>query len=291
MGAAILAPAPDSLRASESVRLTARSGFSPRNPRVGDTVEYAIEVSWQDTRIPVLVLAPDSVDFTGLRLVDQSTRHEKIAGGRTVENRTIFAYTLVADQPGPAKAASLKVRYTTGISGRDEAVYAPAGHVEILPSRFAFAHSLWFRALLLVLALAALTALGTTFFLRRRRATKSKSQPETPQATLGIEVKSLRNRIGNGESRDILRGMEQLSLRYLCEKLAVEKSDPAAARFDVLLNRWLDQHRDDLDRAADWEHLRELFRQARYAGGHKEPHELQDGWRAMKRCLEIADEH
>ncbi len=291
MGSALLAPAPDSLRTQERVNLTARSGFFPRNPRVGDTLEYAIEVSWQDTRIPVLVLAPDSVDFTGLLLLDQSTRHEKIANGKTVENHTVFAYTLIADQPGPAKAASLKVRYTTGISGRDEAVYAPAGHVEILPSRFAFTRSLWFRVMLLLLALAVLAGLAFSFLRGRRGREKTKPTVENRPETLSAEVKSLRNRIGNGESRDILRGMEQLSLRFLGEKLSVEKTDLTAARFDALLNRWLEKQGEDLERTADWEHLRELFRQARYAGGHKEPHELQDGWRALKRCLEVADEH
>ncbi len=257
---------------------------------MGDTLRYTIEVTWEESRIPVLVLAPDSVDFTGLKCVDQSTRHEKDASSGKVENRALFTYDLIPTQVGPAKAASLKVRYTTGLSGREEAVFAPSAHIEILPARFGFVASTWFRTLVGSL-LACLLGLGIFQAVKKAKRSRKASQSDSAAARregLVKDVLALRGRIGNGESRTILNEMERLCLSHLRVTL---KSADTTTKFDALLNSWLGNHPDDLERTADWERLRELFRQARYAGGHKEPHELQDAWRAMKRCLEVADEN
>jgi len=284
---ALARPAPDTAD-QNGVSLTARSGFKPPHPKVGDTLEYAIEVTWRDTRIPVLVMAPDSVAFNGVKMVGQSTRHQKSAHDGTVENRTVFSFTLLADQPGMAKAGALKVRYTTGLSGREEAVFAPGAQVEILPARFAFLRSPWFQGLLVLLLLAA-AGLGGVAWWRRQAAesARKKAREEASGQGLPAEVMALKSRIGHGESREIILEMEKLGLRHLALTFS---ADPSQARFEPLLDKWLEVHADEYDRVADWERLRDLFRQARYAGGHKEPHELQDGWRALRRCLNLADE-
>jgi hypothetical protein len=291
-----LAPAPTSNPQQEIVQLSAHSGFTPKAPRVGDTVVYSIEVTWHDTRVPVLVLAPDSVDFTGLHLVDQSTRHEKSASNAGVENLTVFSYILVAENPGPAKAAALKVRYTTGMSGHEEAVYAQGSHLEILPARFAFIHSAWFFAILasLTAALGAFAFWSVWKTRSRLKAGNRDKDHRDPKLTLIDEVKSVKARIGHGDSRDILLDMERLCLNHLSALSASKTAtltETTPKRFDLLLNHWIETHGEDHDRIADWERLRELFRLAHYAGGHKEPHELQDAWRALKRCLEVPDEN
>ena len=65
-------------------------------------------------------------------------------------------------------------------------------------------------------------------------------------------------------------------------------------RFEPLADEYLarNQGADSLS-AQDWTKLKELFRHARFAGGYKEPHELQDAFRTFKRCLKITgeDEH
>jgi hypothetical protein len=287
-----LAPSPSQENPNQfKISLNARSHFTPEKPRLNDTVIYQIEVTWQDSRIPVLVMAPDSVQFTGLKCVDQSTRHEKAVNQGAVQNRTIFSYTLLPAQVGLAKAAALKVRYTTGISGSEEAVFAPAAHIEILPPRFGFLGSAWFRWLASLLALAVLAFAGYLAFAkwkRKRETVGGRERKATdPREGLVKEVLSLKSRIGHGESRLILMEMEKLSLVHL--RTLVKHTDEAA-KFDALLNLWMGQHPDDLERQADWERLRDLFRLARYAGGHKEPHELQDAWRSLKRCLDVHDE-
>jgi hypothetical protein len=289
---ATLAPSPSQESQNQfHVSLSARSHFTPVNPRLNDTVTYQIEVNWKDSRIPVFVMAPDSVQFTGLKCVDQSTRHEKNASQGEVQNLTVFSYTLLPTQIGLAKAAALKVRYTTGISGAEEAVFAPAGHVEVLPPRFGFLGSLWFRA---VAGLFVLLLLGWALWLGIRHWTQNRSgkvkrtdEGQNQRSTLVKDVLSLKSRIGHGESRPILNEMERLSLLHL--RVVLKLADEAA-KFDSLLDQWLGQHPDELEKQADWERLRDLFRLARYAGGHKEPHELQDAWRSLKRCLDVNDE-
>lgn len=289
---------------TDRISLSAKSRFTPNPSRMGDTVEYRIEVTWQDSRVPVLVLAPDSVDFTGLTLVEQSTRHEKSAMGGKVENRTVFSYSLVPKQTGIGKAASLKVRYTTALSGQEEAVYAPAAQVEIRAARFAFLQSGWFLGLCTVVILAGLggvlyAALKAGKIGGTGKNKSAETGPKDKRAQLVRDFQAVKARIGHGESREILSEMERLAIAHLRASQASATSaaggtaqsvESAPPKFDTLLDAWLMQNRDDLDRTADWERLRELFRQARYAGGHKEPHELQDAWRAMKRCLNVTEE-
>jgi hypothetical protein len=289
----IAPPSPD--RSADRISLSAKSRFMAQQARMGDTLEYRIEVTWQDSRVPVLVLAPDSVDFSGLTLVDQSTHHEKSAMAGKVENRTVFSYTLLPQQVGMAKAASLKVRYTSALSGLEEAVFAPSAQVEVLPARFAFLRSTGFIAACAVLALGlaafgAFLALKSGVFGSGKGKKASEAKPADKRAQLEREVLSVKSRIGHGESREILAEMEKLAVLHLSATVSAEAAAQAHARFDALLDAWLAGNRDDLDRTADWERLRELFRQARYAGGHKEPHELQDAWRAMKRCLNVVEE-
>src|SRR5262249_4538481 len=57
--------APDSAAApmQEAVNLSPKGYFTNTAPRVGDSLDYVIAVEWEDTQVPVVVLAPDSVDF------------------------------------------------------------------------------------------------------------------------------------------------------------------------------------------------------------------------------------
>jgi hypothetical protein len=90
--------------------------------------------------------------------------------------------------------------------------------------------------------------------------------------------------------------MEALSIRHLAQELdgnapgaprAAGGAGPAAPKFDPLLDRYLARNPAT---EGEWAGMRELFRHARFAGGHKEPHELQDAYRALRKCLRITDE-
>ena len=76
----------------------------------------------------------------------------------------------------------------------------------------------------------------------------------------------------------------------------------AAPRFEALLATFLAspaskggaaQGAGDQDWAKtqkDWATLGDLFKHARFAGGYKEPHELQDAFRTFRKCLKITGE-
>ena len=271
----------------EAVKLSARGAFSQPAPRVGDSLDYAIAVEWEDTRVPVVVLAPDSAGFPGFKILGQATRHKKLADGSAVRNRTEFVYQLRAAAQGPGKAVSLKVRYLTGLSQREEAVFVPAALVDIGPAPVRLLDTLWFKALLWLAILGAAVAAGWASF---RLAARKRAEARPKRADLRPEVEALKARLRAAQNspeagKALLAEMESLAIRHLRDDLGQAVGQ---ARFEPLLEAYL--ARGHADEAGDWAKLKELFRHARFAGGHKEPHELQDAFRTFRKCLTMQAE-
>jgi hypothetical protein len=285
-------------QALEAVRLSVDGFFSRKDPRVGDSLDYVLRVEWPDAGIPVAVLAPDSLDFQGFQVIGQSTLHKKLATPQGVSNRTEFTYRLRARTQGSGKASSLRLRYLSGLSRNEEAVHVPTAHVDIAQAHTPLAETLWFRLLAGLLGLAAAVGIVRGVL---RIASRRKPKDDEVKDDLRPDMLALRDRLrkaahsGGGDSKDILLQMEAFSVRHLRQELGGRKKkapDGAAdlpAKFEPLLERWLAGN-GSAARAEDWKALQELYRHARFAGGHKEPHELQEAYRALKRCLDITDE-
>jgi hypothetical protein len=272
------------------VKLSDRGAFSAPAARVGDSLDYVVSVEWEDTQVPVMVLAPDSADFPGFRILGQATQHKKLANGRTVRNHTEFIYALRASTQGPGKASALKVRYLTGISQREEAVFVPAALIDIAPAPVRLMDMLWFKILLWLAILGAAVGAGWASF--RLSARKRPARPQ--RADLRPEVDALKVRLRAAQSnpdsgKALLMEMESLAIRFLMDELG----DGAPARFEPMVDAYLSQGRGGQaagGEAADWAKLKELFRHARFAGGYKEPHELQDAFRTFRKCLKMQAE-
>ena len=321
-----LAPAPQPLSDSgmppegapmEAVKLSTQGRFTSMSPRVGDSLDYVVEVEWEDTQVPVIVLAPDTVDFPGFKVIGQATVHKKLATGASVRNHTEFVFRLRAQTQGPGKAASMKLRYLTGLSRAEEAVFIPTALTDIQPAPVRLMDRLWFKALLLLVILGAAGSLGLAGFklASRKRADKAPNREDLSPA-----VAALKNRLRSAQnspdaSKEILLEMERLATRFLRDELdaagspsvaaKAKKPDEAAGasatalRFESLLASYLASPAakgvggTDQDRAMaqkDWATLGELFKHARFAGGYKEPHELQDAFRTFRKCLKITGE-
>jgi hypothetical protein len=288
----------DQGQALEAVRLSVNGFFTMEAPRVGDSLDYVLRVEWPDAGVPVAVLAPDSLDFQGFQVIGQSTLHKKLATPQGVSNRTDFIYRLRARAPGAGKASSLRLRYLSGLSRNEEAVHVPTAHVDIAQARTPLTGTLWFRMLAGLLGLAAAAGIGWGAF---RLASRRKPKDEEAKDDLRPDMLALRDRLrkaafsGAGDSKDILLQMEAFSVRHLRQELggrkrkAPEGSGDLPAKFEPLLERWLAAN-GSAARAEDWKALQELYRHARFAGGHKEPHELQEAYRTLRRCLDITDE-
>lgn len=271
----------------DAVRLSAQGAFSLAAPRVGDSLEYRISVEWEDTEVPVVVLAPDSAVFPGFRILGEATRHRKSADGQAIRNHTDFIYRLRAATQGPGKAAALKVRYLTGISHNEEAVYVPSTLIDIGPAPVRLLDMLWVKIVLSLAALAAAVGLGWAVF---RFAARRRAQAAPKKADWRPEVETLKSRLRAAQnnpdaSQAFLLEMESVAVRFLAEEVGPREGK---ARFEALADAYLAQGRGG--EAAEWDKLRDLFRHARFAGGHKEPHELQDGFRTFRKCLRLQTE-
>ena len=104
------------------------------------------------------------------------------------------------------------------------------------------------------------------------------------------EVQSLKGRWNTADSRIWIQDVEKVCIDYLQHTLG--KQAPQTTRFEILLDTSLAKNPNlDSRETEGWNKLRELFHQARYAGGRKEPHELQDTYRILKTCLHIQGEN
>jgi hypothetical protein len=304
-GASIALPA-DTAQAApmqEAVKLSTHGAFSLPSARVGDSLAYVVTVEWEDTQVPVVVLAPDSTDFPGFRLLDQATQHKKLANGQSVRNHTEFIYSLRAMTQGTGKAASLKLRYLTGLSQREEAVFVPSALLDIGPAPVRLLDLLAVKLALWLASLGALVAAGWAAF---RFASRKRAEAKPQRADLRPQVETLKARLRTAQnnpesSQAILMEMESIAIRFLKEETGEADS---TARFETLLKSYLSKGGAGAapagkapagdarpeDGAADWARLAELFRHARFAGGYKEPHELQDAFRTFRKCLKMQAE-
>jgi hypothetical protein len=147
--------------------------------------------------------------------------------------------------------------------------------------------------------LGAAVAAGWAAF---RIAARKRAEAQPKRSDLRPEVEALKVRMRSAQnnpasSQAILLEMESLAIRFLKEETG-EAGSPG--RFETLLKAYLSKGRagegssgsggSPGDGAGDWAKLGELFRHARFAGGYKEPHELQDAFRTFRKCLKIQAE-
>jgi hypothetical protein len=274
----------------EAVKLSVQGVFTENSPRVGDSLDYVLQAEWEDTQTPVVVLAPDSLDFAGFKVLGQAAIHKKLATERKVRNHTEFIYRLRAETQGTGKATSVKLRYLTGLSRREEAIYVPTALVDIAPAPKRLADMIWFRVLAGLLLLAGAVLLGRLSFLWAARKRKSGAAPT--REDFRPAVQALKNRLRAGDSRAVLLDMEGICVRHMQQELKRESQSgtPAQNRFEPLLETYLERAGEANRNAREWESLRDLFRHARFAGGHKEPYELQEAYRILKTALNITGE-
>jgi hypothetical protein len=270
----------------EAVKLSTQGAFTAQAPRVGDSLDYVVSVEWEDTQVPVVVLAPDSVDFPGFKLLGQATQHKKLANGQAVRNHTEFIYKLRAATQGPGKAVSLKVRYLTGLSRQEEAVFVPAALIDVGPAPTHLLDMLWFKVVSWLAILGAAMAAGWAGY---KLASRKRAAVRPKRADLKPDMDALKTRLRAAQNnpdagKAILGDMESLAIRFLRDELGDAQ---APAKFEPLLEAYLSKGGAD---AADWAKLKELFRHARFAGGYKEPHELQDAFRTLRKCLKLQAE-
>jgi hypothetical protein len=275
--------------AAPALRLSARGSFdSAPAARVGDTVRYRLRVEWREVPAAVMLLPREELETPGFLPAGSSTVHRKSSGGGdgSVLNVTEYTYALVPLEAGTAKVAPFALRYHNGLTGREEAVNVPGSLLEIAPARKPLSERTGVRVLAAVLiGLGAAEALRRLLGgLKRRRRREAPAGTAPANAPFAAEIEALQRRCEAADSRAWLAEAERLCTGFLCRRLGA--SDTANVRFEAALERYR-AGRPALPpgEAESWITLRDLFHEARYAGGRREPHVLRDACRHMKNCL------
>jgi len=271
--------------------LGARGAFTTTGARVGDTIEYRLRVEWRDVPAAIAVLPPgEDLRTQGLTIIGQSAFHRKVASAGAVRNVSEFSYLMVAGEAGPGRVAPFLLRYRNGLANRTddrvETVPVEGSTLEIGPARPSWMKPegmrLWLSGAAAFAVLLALGLLG----LRRMRSSAA-AQRKHPSAqpvenAFTREAEELRRRSDTADSRLWLRDAEKLCVAYLCRHIGIGKAQDV--RFEAALEQYLTRpHAPDENES--WNKLRDLFHEARYAGGRKQPFELRDAARHLKVCL------
>ena len=272
--------------------LTAKGSFSVSGARAGDTVEYRLRVEWRDLPAAITVLPPrDELKTPGFTLIGQSAAHLKTASAGSIRNISEFTYLLVAREEGQGRVSPFWLRYRDGLSGRVESLPVEGSMLEIAAARVPFLQR---KSVGVVAGGLAAVGLMALFLAAARRARTRRAQKAAPEEDTGDEftrgVTGLKARCDAADSRLWLRDAEKLCVAYLCRDLGISRVRDV--RFEAALNQYRARPevvRDlarDPDKDLGWTKLRDLFHEARYAGGRKEPHELREACRHLKNCIQ-----
>jgi hypothetical protein len=269
----------------ELVNISGSSHFTVEAPHAGDTLSYIITVEWENPKIPVTVLAPESLSFSGLKKTGASTQHKKIAvqkaSGVMLKNSSLFIFNLKALTSGSAKAQSARLPYFSAVSQEREYVYISPSLITVLPAITPISQTITFKLILGLLAVSALMA-GVYFVVKRF---KQGSKPSAGQ-TLSFEeeVKDLKSRIQVADSRQLLQEAEKVCVKYLRSRLPGTQLASTDALIDSYLTKYSEEHK------TQWQLLKNDFELANFGGGQKVAHELANTIKNIKTCLNIRED-
>ncbi len=269
----------------ELLQISGHSKFSKSTVHVGDTLSYSITIEWHNPKVPVMVLAPESLSFDGFVKKSASTDHKKVStikeGQMTLTNRTVFTYHLKAQTPGSGRASKTILPYYSAISKEHEYYSISPSLIDILPAKISLQERPFFK-LILGLFLIGLISGGVYLFVKK----KSKQTASKPDAGPNYitRLTQLKSRLQTGESKSILMEMEQIAIAFLSEKL----NKSADTKLETLLDVYLTNA--EASTISDWNKLKEDYELAKFGGGQKARHELTESYHLLKQCLGIKGE-
>ncbi len=261
------------------IDIDAQSYFTVESPEVGDTLSYLITVEWVNPKVPVFVLAPESLSFSGFKKLRVSTKNKKIhqseSGVSTLKNRAEFIYKLQALTIGTGKASSTRLSYYTALSKEKEYLSIAPSLVDIKKARLPFTKTWIFKGIFCVFLLG-LGAWGLIIFLNRKKPLKAKKEDSVLE-----QMKAIKSRLEIGESRNVILEMEKIAIYYLQEATA----NKLVNKLDPLLEEYL-QNKSASEKE-EWKSVSEEFVYAKFGGGKKQAYELKEIYQRLSQCFKL----
>ncbi len=263
-------------------KIDSKTAFSLPSPHVGDSLDFVISLEWKDMQIPIMVLAPESLSFSGFKILGQNTQHQKLVRGENVINHTEFIYQVKAITQGAGKASSIKLRYMSPLSKNEEAIFVQPTFIDIGKQKIPFTHS-WIFKIIVGLVLGVLVYFGIRMGLQKLKERKKAKTPS--QKDFLPALQAIKARLLVVDSKSVIEQMEKICIDFLSEKLSLTQT--GILKFEPLLLNYLPTCEDAMQ--SEWKELQGLFHHARFAGGQKASHEMQDYYRRLKKCLNLGD--
>ena len=264
----------------ELLEIDGNGSFSRQNIAAGDTLSYTITVEWKNPKVPIAVLAPESLSFVGFKRVKSFTSHKKIAkmvdGKPVVKNRSVFVYNLKAKIPGSGKAGTARLPYYSAVRKEQEYLTISPQLIDISKAVIPL-NQRWYIKLFLWILLAGLVLVMGRWALKTFKKSDSDKNKQHSQS-LEQSLKEVKSRIGSAESRELLLEMESLAVRYLADTLG-----STGNHFDTLLADY--KTKTEAKDFEKWATLKDEFNLAKFGDGNRASHELLESYKLLSQCL------
>ena len=269
----------------ELLEIDGSSRFTLENPHAGDTLSYIISIEWINPKVPLTVLAPESLLFSGFQKKGVRTEHRKVSnikdGKPTLSNQSHFIYKLKAITPGTGKASSAKLPYYTALSQDKEYLLISPHLIDILPAKVPLVKR-WYLQTIFWILIAFLLVVLVKLFTSYLKSSKSKNKVQKIDFT--TEIKTMKSRLTSAEPKALLLQMEQLCIRFLQQECATKNEQ----HFDTLLKSY--EATISPEKNKSWLLLQKDFELAKFGGGQKAQHELLETYKNLKTCLNIKED-
>jgi len=270
--------------AVEVFEIDGKGAFTQEEVNVNDTLSYIITIEWTNPKVPITVLAPESLTFAGLKKTKVYTSHKKIAHNRlgqpVVKNKSQFIFNLKAEIAGSGKASSTKLPYFSALRQDKEYVTISPQLINIGPAVTPFFQKGYVR---FIFALLGAALLGWVLYLIISRLKAKPRKPQEDNSNLMEKLKDLKSRIGVAESKNIILEMESLATLYLKLKLKTNQT-----HFASLLNEYYVLTNDK--NKESWQKLVSDFELAKFGGGNKPSHQLMESYKLLNLCINQKEE-
>jgi hypothetical protein len=249
-------------------QISVSTGLSTPSVAEGDTVRYAITLSWTGQSENYIFWPPEVPRVTGLEFSHMQTTNRKKSSATGYESSTEFSLFFLGVTQGEGSIGPLEIKYRSRGSEDFEYLHVPSQTVTISKRP----KELPVRLLLKVLIAAGLIVILVIFYIRMRKQKRERIQGvEKPlQERLAERFRSLQAKRIAGEIAEYYHEIAIMLMDFLYETEELEAPVKSLHAFPEALER----SEISPERKKQLSEIFNRCEQIRFSGNIPEPHEI-----------------